>query len=268
MRPVLSIGVLLVFCVAGSVAASPMVFTDDLIGDWSGDPICEIYGIGSRIEEGKLFFEIRTDTPQAGFFGYDGRAHTHFSPGDLVIAVNTDNPFSPGVALHGIALTSHGNIVQQAYAGETWDNVSEGSLYLNAEFATGTFERYQQYMAGRGVLVDPDDQDGDDRLNSYFSLIKTGSEVLGQSDATYAAADPGDLWDYVISGWVEMEAIGLLPGMDYALFFSLECGNDAALHTHTYFDPGGPEDPGPAIPEPGVHGLILAGLGLLYRRRT
>jgi MYXO-CTERM domain-containing protein len=265
MRLGTALGIVLV--ATASAAAGPYTFTDDLLNDWTGLSICEIHGIGSYVDtdNGKVHFQIRTDVPQSGFDGSDGRAWTHFSPGDLFIAVGTSNPFDPAAAVHGIALTTHGNIVQQAYPGENWDDVVEGRLYTDAAFATGTYENYQHARAKHGRPFSPDDQDGDNHTNSYWSLIKTGTEVLDVSDIDYTPAAPGDAWDYLITGYVETGAIGLTPGMEYVLFHSIECGNDAAQHIgSTPSFPGG--DP-PAVPEPGTAGLAFVGLIFALRRR-
>jgi hypothetical protein len=266
MRLGITMAILTAFC--GAAGAGPYIFADDLSGDWTGLSICEIHGIGSYIDDGTLHFQIRTDVPQGGFHGSDGRAYTHFSPGDLFVAVGTDDPFDPaiggpGVAMHGIAVTSHGNVVQQAYAGENWDDVVEGRLYTDAVFATGTYENYQYARAVRGLPFAPDDGDGDNRTNSYWSLIKTGTEVADASAIRYDTAPPADPWDYTVTGWVDMAAIGLGPGMKYTLFHSIECGNDGAGHSGDVPEGGGP----PPIPEPATAGLTLLGLLVAFRRR-
>jgi MYXO-CTERM domain-containing protein len=218
--------------VSPGALAAPLTFTNDLVGDYTGNYRCEIYGVGAGFEDGKLHFEIRTNTAQSGFWGSDGRAYTHFSPGDIFIAVGTLNPFDSSAAIHGIATTSHDNVVQQAYGGETWDYVQEGNLYTNATFADGTFESYQYWCDRLGRTYHPDDQDGNDCQNSYPTLIKTGTEVLNKSSLTYSSVC-GEPWDYEITGWVDTDAIGLECGMDFTMFFAPECGNDGGGHNGT-----------------------------------
>jgi len=225
--------VLAVLIVARVVAADPMVFTDDLIGDYTGSDICEIYAIGSKVEDGKLYFEIRTDVPKYSFWGYDGRANTYFSPGDVYIAVGTDDPFdTAGAAVYGIASTRHTNVVRQAYPCQTWQRVEKGRLYTNADFADGTYEKYEYSLIQDGKTYAPNDQDGSICVNSYPTLIRYyDQEISGRSSLSYSSADWCDPWDYEITGWVELDAIGLGCGTDYTIFFAPECGNDGAEHS-------------------------------------
>jgi MYXO-CTERM domain-containing protein len=216
-----------------SAVAAPLNFTQDYLGDYSGDSDVEIHAIGSKVEDGKLYFEVRTNFPSYGQWGQDSYDHTWFRPGDLFIAVGSEDPFDPAAAVHGIAVTSHDNVVRQAYPYETWDDVVKGRLYTDATFADGTFESYQHRMDHRGIPYAPDDQDGNDWVNSYPTLIKYGNEVSGVSQLSYSSASCCRPWDYEITGWVELDAIGLDCGSSYALFWSMECGNDGAEHGDT-----------------------------------
>jgi len=230
MKAMKAMALMVVLGLVQTATAAPLTFTNDLVGDYTGDTRCEVYSIGSGVEDGKLYFEVRTNVPRNGFYGSDGRAYTHFSPGDVLIAVGTSDPFSPGATIHGIASSSHGNVVQQAYPGESWTYVTKGRLYTNATFADGTYENYQYYNVTHGRPYTPDDQDGNNHVNSYPSLIKYGTEVTGQSSLSYNGAGCSPPWDYKITGWVELDAIGLDCGMEYAMFYSPECGNDGAEH--------------------------------------
>ncbi|MFW6158749.1 MAG: PEP-CTERM sorting domain-containing protein, partial [Planctomycetota bacterium] len=160
--------------------------------------------------------------------------------------------------VYGVATTTHGNVVQQAYPGETWTDVTEGYLYTDAVFCDGTYEDYEAYMTSHSRPYEPDDQDGSLHVNSYFALIKSGNEVIGESDISYQSVC-GQPWDYEITGWVSRDAIGLGCNTEYALFFSLECGNDGAEH--------GSETGDCPVPEPAGASLMLIGLLLARRRR-
>ena len=267
-------GVAAVLCLAGSALGGPFHFTHDYryqagyyYGDSTGDEF-EIWDLGSRFnfKQRRLEFSIWQNMPEGGAFAEDSsKSVQHLSPGDLWITLGSRDPFAKaGVVRHAIALTTHGNVVQQKYPGEPWPTVTRGRLYKNAEFATGTFETYQHFMKTHGYWFTPDDRDGNDRKNSYLSLIKGfGEEAEGVSAVTWTQEDYWD-WDedqqtYVpheawrITGSVSLDAIGLWPGRRFSLFVSSECGNDGARHT--------------MIPEPAGLLALAAGTGLLRRRR-
>jgi len=255
----LSLVTLVILAVAETATAVPTLsFTNDLLGDYAGPRTYEVHGIGSGIEDGRLFFEVRTNLPQSGGTGRDSYAYTTISPGDVLIAVGAASPFDLGAMIHGIAATSHGNVAQQAYGGEVWQNVAQGLLYKDATFADGTYEEYQDWLGDRGQPFAPYDGDGNDRVNSYPTFIKNGTEVAGASGLEYSRVH-GEDWDYAITGWVDLDEIGLLAGMDYALFFAPECGNDGAVHTNVV--------PAPVVPEPAAGLILLLGLPCLRRLR-
>jgi len=259
MRPARLLTVMLTLAAAPVALAVPLVDSYDLTGDMTGGWHYEILSVGSAVECGKLYFEIRTNYPKAGIWDRDSyAANTHLSTGDIAIGVGVTQPFDPTGTYHGIAVTSHANVVQQAYPGEVWSPVVEGRLYTDATFADGTYEEYEQWLTDRGIPYKPNDHDGDRRNNSYPTLIcDYGAEVVGQSSVSYLAADPADSWDYEIQGWVDLDAIGLSANMDYTIFFSTECGNDAWWR--------GDNVPDQSIPEPGAAALLL--MGLIARRR-
>ncbi len=248
-------------------------------GDSVGGSEFEIWEVGAKLTSDKLYFSIWINMPQAGADAEDSYTDpgvpANMSPGDLWITVGTTNPFAAGFDRHAIALTDRsqnvdydsnygGNIVPQKYnAGgvpDVWPDVIKGDLYKDADYATGTFEDYQQRMKQNDRWYWPDDQDGDDDKNSYMTLIKdfdpanhvSGRSSVGWSEEGYWDWD-ADITDWVwvaaqrITGEVYLSDIGLSPGMDYSLFVSSECGNDGAAH---------------AIPEPSVVVLFLVGAGL------
>jgi hypothetical protein len=240
---------------AAPALAVPLNFTNDLPNDRVSYRAYEVYAVGSAVDAGKLYFEVRLNFPEAGIVASDSYGVNQIDPGDLVIAVGKPSVFDTGAILHGIAVTSHGNIAPQAYPGEVWDDVVKGRLYTHATFADGTYEAYQAKKVGQGQPYTPNDRDGDNFKNSYPTLIKYGTEVTGVSNLSYDAADPALTWDYEITGWVETSAIGLGVDQDYALFWTMECGNDGAEH----------HDKIPPIPEPATGSILL--LGLLSVRR-
>ena len=245
--------------VLGTVAtAGPMMFTGDPLGDFVGTWRFDVWMIGSTIDNGRLYFEIRTNYPQAGVYASDSYAdHMHISPGDVVIAVGASSPFDPAATLHAIPTTDHDNCVPQAYPGETWMSAKRGELYTNVTMADGTYEAYQAKLIGLGIPYAPDDMDGNHFRNSYPTFAKTGTEVLGVAELYYQSSTPPEPWKYEITGSVPLSAIGLGTGMEYAIFWATECGNDGAVHTDTT----------DALPEPATGTLVLLGLIAARKRR-
>ena len=283
----LALAILILSCSVGSGAVTditPDYYFDGVwyVGDSNGMPF-EVWELGSGIVESspgnyRLEFTMLTDLPEAGAVADDGHGDNLLTLGDLWITVGSINPFdmSPGVTRHAIALTTragapnglHGNVAQQAYPGEDWPETTKGNLYTNvgSRFSDGTYETYQQWMTANGYWYTPDDEDGDDTNNSYLAFV-TGfdAEITGHSyvqwdDGTAEAYfdEDGILRNsYRITGWVDMDQIGLVPGdWDYCLFVSSECGNDGAKHV--------------PVAEPATVGLLAAGVvaaGMRRRRR-
>jgi hypothetical protein len=234
-------------------------YTSDPSTDTAGTDSYKTYGMGHAIANGFLYVVVQTNFPEAGATGNDSyTSMTHFSPGDLYLNVggtfqtNTGNPF-------GIATTSHANVVTQAYPGEVWTNVTAGRLYSNAVFATGTYEQYQE----NHPTFAPDDGDGNNKLNSYPTLIKSGNQVAGDiSGVRYRANGASDPWDWDIFYKVSLSALGLNPlgGDNLQAFWVMECGNDGAQDVFRT----------PVVPEPSTIALVTAGITALAvrRRRT
>ena len=235
-------------------------YGDAAIGSAAAPAPFEIWEIGSKIEGDSLLFSIWQDLPETGaVFNDSYQDGAHISPGDLWIVVGSCNPFDPGADVHAVALTTHDNVVQQKYPGETWDTVTQGNLYKDAEAATGTFETYQQHMMDQDQWYWMNDQDGDNAKNSYMSLIKDyDEEVTGKSSVQWTEEPYWDGYAMVsawrITGSVDLAEIGLGPGDMYTLFISMECGNDAAKT----------ECP---VPEPGVLPVLIGGLAATTLRR-
>ena len=232
----------------------------------------EIWEVGARMKDGKLEFSIWMNLPETGaqtVDTYSGGVPVDLSPGDLWITVGSPDPFSTkaGVVRHAIALTDHANVVPQKYhqggVPDVWPQVTKGRLYKNAEFSTGTFETYQEFMESNDFWYYPNDQDGRNDLNSYMALIKGfDEEVTGVSSVLWTQEDywDDDAGDWVeawrVTGDVELAAVGLDdPSMRYAfsLFLSSECGNDGAEHHN--------------VPEPGVLTLLALAIGIKRLRR-
>jgi len=144
--------------------------------------------------------------------------------------------------------------LQQAYPGQIWTSVTAGNLYSNAVFATGTYEQYQLAYP----TYAPDDGDGNNRKNSYPTLIKSGNLVAGDvSGVRYTNADAAKAWDYEIFYKVSLASLGLDPGKTVQAFWVMECGNDGVQAFAT----------NQAIPEPSTVALITAGIAALAARR-
>ncbi len=213
-------------------------YTKDSNTDTAGTSTFTSYGSGYAISGGFLYVVIQTNFPEAGTIGNDSYSRsTHISPGDLYLNVGGTFQGGGGTA-YGIATTSHANVVQQAYAGQTWTPVTAGSLYKNA--------------------TSPDDGDGNNNLNSYPTLITSGSLVGGDvSGVRYRANGASDAWDWDIFYKVSLSALGLTGGETLQSFWVMECGNDGVqqmIHN-------------PAVPEPTTIALMAAGMAAFAVRR-
>ncbi len=228
-------------------------YTSDPTTDTAGGTSYKAYGMGTAISNGFLYVVVQTNFPETGLMGNDSyTSMTHFSPGDLYLNVGGTFQSKTGSA-YGIATTSHANVVQQAYPGQTWTSVTAGSLYSNAVFADGTYEQYQYNTP----TYAPDDGDGNNKLNSYPTLIKSGNLVAGDVSGVRYATSYGTLWQYNIFYKVSLTALGLDWGETVQAFWVMECGNDAVQAFAT----------NPAIPEPSTIALLTAGVVALAARR-
>jgi len=256
-----NVGVLAILCGALALCAPAWGLTytwqDDPLNDATGGSKWQGYGIGYAIDNGKLNFQIRTNLPPWGGWGYDSYAYTHFSPGDLYI--NIGGRFQDGTGeAFGLGFTNHANVVQQAYSG-TWDPVVKGGLYTGAVFADGTYEGYESYLLSHGITPEPGDGNLSDGKNSYPTLIMGYTdEVLGAGAVSWAC-NTTDPWAYDITGYVDLAAIGLDAGESFQLAWGPECGNDLVAVEGTN-----------PVPEPSTMFLLAGGLiaiGAVRRRR-
>ncbi len=218
----------------------------------------ETYGMGSAISNGFLYVVVQTNFPGDGALGSDSyTAVTHFSPGDLYLNVGGTFQSKTG-SVYGVATTTHANVVQQAYAG-SWQTVQAGKLYTNASFATGTFEQYQ--LSHSNAI--PDDGDGSKRLNSYPSLMKSGTLAAGDVSGVLYRTVTGFEWAYEVVYKVSLASLGLAGNSndpEVQLFWVMECGNDGVEHI---VKSGGE----PVVPEPSTIVLMMAGLGAVIAKR-
>ena len=218
----------------------------------------ETYGMGSAISKGFLYVVVQTNFPGNGALGSDSyTAVTHFSPGDLYLNVGGTFQSKTG-SVYGVATTTHANVVQQAYAG-TWQTVQAGKLYTNAVFATGTFEQYQLSHSNSV----PDDGDGNNRLNSYPSLMKSGTLAAGDVSGVLYRTVTGADWAYEVVYKVSLASLGLTGSSSdpkVQLFWVMECGNDGVEHQVK-------SGSNPVVPEPSTMALMMAGLGALIAKK-
>ncbi len=218
----------------------------------------ETYGMGSAISKGFLYVVVQTDFPESGAMGSDSYTGlTRFSPGDLYINVGGTFQSKTGT-VYGVATTTHANIVQQAYAG-TWQTVQAGKLYTSASFATGTFEQYELNHSN----AEPDDGDGNIRLNSYPTLLRAGTAASGDVSGVLYRTVTGSDWAYEIVYKISLASLGLVGTTSdplVQLFWVMECGNDGVEHTVK-------SAPNPVVPEPSTIALLMAGLGALVVKR-
>lgn len=241
-------------------SADPISYTwvSDPVGDASGGSTWETYGIGYALSGSRLYFAVRENLPKAGAYGRDSYAYTRLNPGDLYL--NVDGSLESGTgAVFGIGLTTHQNVVTQAYSG-SWAQVTEGNLYTGAVFADGTYERNDRWLYNQGKTPTPPDADNSMYNNSHPTLIRAYTdELTGVSDVSWNSVS-GQPWKYQIEGWVDLAAFGAnQPTSHVELRWAPECGNDAARAVVP-------------IPEPGTFltlGAVgcAAALGRLRRRR-
>jgi hypothetical protein len=225
----------------------------DPYDDSAGGYKFEIYKIGHVIENGKLYVAVKTEFPKEGVYGSDSySSYTKFSPGDLYL--NVGGMFQMGTGtVYGIGTTDHSGDMTRDPSDGPWENVNYGKLYTNANFASGTYEKY--------ATGTPTDGNDGDMLNNYPTLIESYDQcVSGVSGFKYK-----DLSDYnYYYYWVDLAALGLEwceEGLSQTLqiTWAMECGNDLA---ECKIDACEPE-----VPEPTTVALIGAGVMALSGRR-
>ncbi len=235
-----------------------LTFTDhysDLLNDHSGGAGFSIFGISCTVENGYLYVAVHTNFPKAGLAGADSYSGGNtFDPGDLYINVGGTFQAGGGSA-YGVATTTHGNNVTQAY-GAWGAGVTEGGLYSPAAggpfFADGTWEVYEAHLG----VVDPTDGDGSMFVNSYPTMIRYGTAVAGDVSGTAYFANATDPWAFDVVYKIDVDAIGFNGTQDIQLFWAMECGNDGVQITKEG-----------EVPEPATVALLAAGISAMAVRR-
>ena len=247
---------LMVLAVVGTGAA-PYTWSLDATDDHTGPDDYAVYQLGWRIENDSLDVIIRTNFPETGVFGgTDSFGDPFFLPGDLYINLgglhnaNTGNVF-------GLGLTSHsGDPTFNPFDhGLPWSPVSQGNLYSDAVFATGTYEAYP-FAGPTGTPYDG----GPDIYghgNNLPTLIAGYGADLGSQGPVSWTATAGQPWAYEVSASVNLTALGAGDGDDFELWWAMECGNDGIMAAGTV----------PPVPEPGSLAILAFGAGVLIRRR-
>jgi hypothetical protein len=242
----------------GELASLSWTFAPDPINDEAGPgQFFKTFGMGHAVSGGFLYVAVQTNFPQLGALGRDSYTNaTHFSPGDLYLNVGGTFQGGGGTA-YGIGTTNHANVVTQAYAGQVWQSIQAGRLYTSPVFATGTFEQYQIHH----LDYSPDDGDGNNRVNSYPTLMMQGTLVNSDVSGILYRSSQNTPWAYEIVYKVALSALGLTgAATDPTLqaFWVMECGNDGVQDF---------VDGDKAVPEPGTWVLLLAGVSALAARR-
>lgn len=218
-----------------------LIETKDFANDYTGKIDFNISGINSSYDDQFFYVCVQVNLPKSGILGNDSYAYNNLlSPGDLFILVNNNK--------YGLATTTHGNVVQQAYKNETWTNVVEGNMYSGADFATGTFEKYQQLI---GTEFPGDDGDGNNKLNSYSTLIKNGVLMNNTGSSVLYNAVSGKDWQYEICYQFLYNSLNIKENDKLTFSWSMECGNDAIRQDRVFAK---------TVPEPMTIGMIMTGL--------
>ncbi len=240
-----------------------------------GGSTFEIYGIGVAWTDSTIYVNVKTNfDPTATPSGGDSYGNNTFSAGDLYLNVGGSFQSRTG-DVYGIATTSHGNEVTQAYsmwggavtAGELYsitDANENGELHGGVKggsgddgatggaddgWASGTFEGYNP---GSGIRS-PGDGAIDGR-NDYPTLIRYGDEVAGDNSSFAYTGPHGSNPKFDLWYSVDRAAIGLTCANDLQVFWAMECGNDGSEWNGE-------------VPEPATIALISAGLAAMVNRK-
>jgi hypothetical protein len=281
-------GALLVPGASALTGATPefsYTYTYDRYDDASGGNQYEVYRMGYAQDNEYLYFNMLTGLPQAGY--QYGSAMVN--AGDLFINVGgslrdgysgtgLDATYASGT-VYGLALTDHSGDMNKDLSvygwastgnkdnGFDWTAVTEGNLYKDAMFSTGSYEAYENDHKSTVVNDNLTDQFGDaNALPSH--IVEFGTDLGYQGDVTWvnkgnnvAVNEAGTVKRnnvYEVNAKMSLASLGLTGGGAFEFWWAMECGNDgmmvAGVATPTTRTPGG------EAPEPAT--LLLLGSGL------
>lgn len=266
--------------IAGLVVVNLLLFTGtgwaltwtysyDPYNDATGGNIWEAYRMGYASDDQYLYFNMWVGLPISGASAEVTYGTTWLEPGDLYINVGGEHNAGTG-DVYGLALTTHSGDMNNDPNDNSypWSPVTQGHLYSDALFATGTYEGYPN-AGPTGTPYDGGLDPFGHRNNYPTHIAGYGTDLGYQGPVTwtylgYTDVDPSANTKnrpvYEVNARISLVDLGLQGGGTFELWWAAECGNDGAMIAGSV-----------PTPEPGTLGLLSMGFlslgGYVIRRK-